>query len=496
MRHSVGWILGLVGIIAGCSSAAKNDSNGAAPPPPGAGDDAGADGSSSDGGTADLPKPVFCPESSPFSPKNANSVRVDDVVLKEDTTWTADKVYLIGDDFKVEGHKLTVEAGTTICLYQNGKIFVGEGIDPGEIHLNGTKEKPITITTPASQSDPTKPDVFHGGIKMDTYQGSTISNVNIWYGGRGGGAASWAFELTKTSHGTPDAKKPLLVDHVTVGEVQSRGVSVGTELGVADGSSIRFTGFAQPPSSSPPVDAAVELNILAAKSFAKAFDMTGAKVPDAAKHVKLRISSSEGKIDTDADLVDFGLPYLWQNELIMQVVGPQNDPVGATLTIHEGVTLKMDGALIIGATSGTAQGNLVIAGTAAKPVVITSTADTPASGDWEGLFFVGGQYDPAKTKIDHAQILYAGVDPSNPIQWNRHVGRCGNGFVGAVMIAGQLGQYQGPQISNTKIAHSLSDGITSDASNTGDFLATSYAKPDITFEDIKGKTLDDNGTCQ
>jgi hypothetical protein len=486
-------------MLAACSSS-KSDTNGATPPatPPPVGDDGGTTGDDggTEGGTADLPKPVFCPEADPFSPKNPNSVVISDVVLKEDTTWTSDKVYLIGDDFKIEGHTLTVEAGTTICLYQRGKIYVGEGVDPGEIHLNGTAEKPIVITAPPSKQDPTKPDVFHGGIKFDTYEGSTMSYVNIWYGGPGGGGASWAFELTDTAHGTPDVKKPFLVVHLTVGAVQSKGVRVGTPLGVADGSSIRFTGFVPTDPDGPSLDAVARVNLMASKSFAKAFNFEGAPIPDGAKHVTLDPPAADGKISENADLVDFGLPYLYKNQLIMEVQGPQDDPVGATLTIHEGVTLKMDGVLVVGTLSGTAQGNLVIAGTAAKPVILTSAQDTPASGDWEGLYFVGGQYDPAKSKIDNAQILYAGVDTSDPININYHVSRCGNNAVGAVMITTGIGSpYDGPSITNTKIAHSASDGIVSDASTTGNYMQTNYNKPDVTFDDIKGSPLANNGTC-
>ena len=498
-RLGLGSILVGLAIFVACQP--TNDNSGDGDPP--ASPDGGSptlDGGDDDGGeTAELPKPVLCPEASPFSPKNPNSVRVDDTVLKEDATWTADKVYLIGDDFKIEGHTLTVEAGTTICLYQRGKIYVGQGIHPGEIHLNGTADKPIVITAPPSSSDPTKPDVYHRGILFDTFQGSTISHVNIWYGGVGGGSSSWAFELTNTARGTPDPKQPLLVDHVTVGAVQSRGIRVGTEVGVADGSAIRFTGFVDPDPSGPALDTVAEINLMASKSFAKAFTFAGAPIPDAAKNIRLQPPAADGKISADADLVDTGLPYVYRNHRSMHIVGEQNDPVGATLTVHEGVTLKMDGVLVIGTLSGTAQGNLVVAGTADKPVIFTSTSDTPAAGDWEGFYFVGGQYDPAKSKIDHAQILYAGVDAANGPQINQHVGRCGTNYVGAVMITkGPGAEYDGPSISNTKIAHSKSDGIVSDATNvgpTGSHLKTSYARPDITFEDIAGKTVENNGSC-
>jgi hypothetical protein len=462
----------------------------------GQGGDQGAGGDGAGGSGGDLPAPVLCPEPNPFSPQNDNSVVISDVVLAEDTTWTADKVYLVGDDFKVKNHTLTVEAGTTICLYQTGRILVGEGIEPGEIHLDGTEENPIVITAPPSASDPTKPDVFHRGIQFDTYMGSTISHVHVWYGGRGGGSAAWAFELTNEAHGN-DPTEPLLVDGLVVGEVQSKGVKIGPELGLAEGSSIRFGGFVEPEDDAPALDAVAEINIMASASFAAAFDASGATIPDAARHIDLRTPGADGRIDADVEVFDVdGIPYRYRNALQMVVAGLQDDEEGATLTIHDGVTLAMDGVLSIGGVSGTAMGNLVLAGTAERPVTITSTSDAPAAGDWEGIYFVGAQFDPARSRIEHAQILYGGVDGSNGQQINQHVGRCGENFVGAIMIGGSGGlPYEGPSISDTTIAHSASHGIVSDANDSGGYLSTDYDAPDITFEDIAGSPLDNNGPC-
>lgn len=456
-----------------------------------------AGGAGGSGGGGDLPTPVLCPEPNPFSPQNENSVVIGDVVIAEDTTWTADKVYLVGEDFKVKNATLTVEAGTTICLFQTGRIIVGEGIEPGEIHLDGTPENPIVITAPPSASDPTRPDVFHRGIVFDTYLGSTISNVHVWYGGRGGGSAAWAFELTNESRGN-DPAVPLLVDGLVVGEVQSKGVKIGPEVGLAEGSSIRFGGFADPGDDAPALDAVAEISIMASASFAAAFDSSGASIPEAARHIDLRTPGADGRIDTDVEVFDVdGIPYRYRNQLQMVVAGLQNDEEGATLTIHDGVTLAMDGVLSIGGVSGTAMGNLVIAGTAERPVTITSTSATPAAGDWEGIYFVGAQFDPARSRIEHARILHGGVDGSNGQQINQHVGRCGDNFVGAIMIGGSGGlPYEGPAISNTTIAHSASHGIVSDANDSGGYLSTDYDAPDLTFEDIAGSPLDHNGPCE
>jgi hypothetical protein len=244
--------------------------------------DAAADG----GTTVELPKPVLCPESDFVSPKLSNSVYIGDVVLQADATWTPDKIYLINDDFKIQGHTLTIEAGTTICMSNKGKIFVGQGIDPGTIKMNGTKDKPIVITAFPSASDPKKPDAYHRGIQFDTYQSSTMSYVNVWYGGTGGGSSSPAFELTAAGRGT-DPAAPFLVDHLVVGTVQSRGVRIARDLGVADGSSIQFVSFDAQDSSSPALQSVLELSWTAAKSVAKAWTMTGATIPPAAKHAAL-----------------------------------------------------------------------------------------------------------------------------------------------------------------------------------------------------------------
>ena len=55
--------------------------------------------------------------------------------------------------------------------------------------------------------------------------------------------------------------------------------------------------------------------------------------------------------------------------------------------------------------------------------------------------------------------------------------------------------YAGLSITNTKIAHSKSDGIASAAAAPRGLLNTDYNKADVTFDDIAGKTLGDNGVC-
>lgn len=525
-----GIVLCLAGFYAGCSSSSSNDNNDAGTNTAvdsgtsgnvdsgntgegGTSDEAGTNeagadaGDAGDGGsTIVLPTATLCPESDFIHPKLANTIVVDDVTLTKEANWTADHVYVLYRTLEIDDNgKLNVEAGTTICLIQDGQIRVGAGIYKGEAHFNGTADKPIIVTAMPSSSDATKPDSYHHGLQFDTFTSSTLSYVNIFYGGSGGGGTSYAFELTSTAHGT-DATKPFKVDHLYVGNVQSNGIKIGTYHGIADGSDIKFGGFDKPFSTSPAPGHAFEVELQGSASVAKAVTYVSADIPDAAKHAYVYTAQSEGKIGNgddgvrNVDVYDFGLPYLYKRVNILQVQSVQNDDsIGATLTFHEGVTWRHKGVIIVGATSGTAMGNLVVQGTAAKPVIFTSAEDTPAAGDWDGFYFVTDQMSATKTKIDQAQILYAGVDDSNPLT-NQHVGRCGKNFVGAVMITGDsLTDYLGPQLSNLTIMHSASYGIVSGAKNDApeSHMTTDYsaAALNITISDVAHTALGPNGAC-
>ena len=120
-------------------------------------------------------------------------------------------------------------------------------------------------------------------------------------------------------------------------------------LGVADGSAIRFTGFVTPDASSPALDAVARRSrSRATNSIDKAITFAGASIPAAAKHVNLSTLTADGMISSRHRPHRLRSAVPLHEPHILQVAGPQNDPVGATLTIHEGVTLQMNGALIVG----------------------------------------------------------------------------------------------------------------------------------------------------
>ncbi|MCP4490583.1 MAG: hypothetical protein GY820_25200, partial [Gammaproteobacteria bacterium] len=106
----------------------------------------------------------------------------------------------------------------------------------------------------------------------------------------------------------------------------------------------------------------------------------------------------------DATTLVPGQTYLVLNNLSV--------PVGQTLTIPSGVRL------VFQKTSHglTVDGTVIIAGTRESPVVLTSTSQYPAAGDWSGIQVNSG----GNLSIGNAQILYAktAVDATAPGQFD------------------------------------------------------------------------------
>lgn len=82
----------------------------------------------------------------------------------------------------------------------------------------------------------------------------------------------------------------------------------------------------------------------------------------------------------------------------------------ATLTITEGVTVKFGSGSKLRARGGLSfQGKIIIEGTAAEPVILTSDQGTPSAGDWLGVDVLGGATDPTKRpelEMEYCTIEY------------------------------------------------------------------------------------------
>ncbi|MFY0533560.1 hypothetical protein [Nannocystis pusilla] len=159
----------------------------------------------------------------------------------------------------------------------------------------------------------------------------------------------------------------------------------------------------------------------------------------------------------EATLHDRGVPY----HLIagMLVVGSSGDDrTPGSLTIEPGVQLRFQqgSRLLVQAydTDEAATGSLRALGTAEKPIVLTSAADTPAPGDWVGITFKGTP--AADNRIEHTTIAYAGGDSGIS---SYDCALSGDTFSnnGAVVFYGQ--QPASAFLTDCRIEHSARDGV-------------------------------------
>jgi hypothetical protein len=193
-------------------------------------------------------------------------------------------------------------------------------------------------------------------------------------------------------------------------------------------------------------------------------------------------------LTSDVTLPDPGVPY--------RVAGPGIDvgngrPEGpdATLTLGPGVTLRFaptaDGSARIRVNGAlrdgvwTPQGALVVAGTAGRPVTLTSAADDPAAGDWQGLYFADVVH-PA-SKVDHAVIQFGGGE-----SYSTGVCKAANGATNydadcsiIFFLEGDI--TVGGIVTNTRIAHGRGCGVYRGWHGTEvDFLSSNE------FSDVAG----------
>jgi hypothetical protein len=425
---------------------------------------------------------MLCPDSL-FSPKNANSVQVTDATLMADTTWDASHVYLVTQSFEVDDLKtLTIEAGTVVCLASGATFSVGP-VNGGAVIIKGTAAAHVVFT--AADDGTGHPD-FWGGIDLNNFDGSKVSYLDVDFAARGAGTTRWAFQMS----GAPGA--PFLLDHLTIQGSRAGGYRIGPN-GVAPGSVIDLQGF-YPPGANPPstYEAAVQVDIdtsgtLNDPGVTLTFDT--AHIPAESRYIHV----NGVQVSESVTWSDLGLPYRLPDGL--PIFGDYTQNKVVDLTLDAGVTVQLEGSLVIGNTQFQGQpdlGNLIVKGTAAKPVTFTSAQLAPASGDWGAIYFVESSFDPAVTAIDHARIMYGGADIPGAMVASCQDG--GDSHAGLVSIEGSGlngNPFTGPSITNTTFAHSLHDGVRSHFAPknlTQDRIDRSYGDPTYgnTFTDIAG----------
>lgn len=418
----------------------------------GAGPTTATSGSASTGTGGSPQAPSLCPDSI-SNPKKANSVQVTDLVIQTDTVWDASHVYLVAQSLDVDKAKLTIQAGTTVCLGAGVVLSVGAQ-NASAILIQGTPSQHVVFT--AADDGTGNPD-FWGGIDLNNFPGSTLSYLDIHYAASGSGSTTWAFQMSGA------IGQPFLLDHLTIDGVRTGGYRVGPN-GLASGSVIDFKGFYPAGANPPQTYATAQVQVETSATFndpSVTLTFDTAKIPAASRYIA--VDSLDNIIKSSLVWNDLGLPYRIPNGLA--IYGDYTKNTVVNLTLNAGVTLQLEGNLVVGNTQYQGQpdvGNLIVKGTAQKPVVFTSRQVTPAAGDWGAVYFVQDSFEPAVTVIDHAQLMYGGAD--NPGAMVASCQDTGDSHAGLISIDGSGLNglpFVGPTITNSAFSHSQHDGIRS-----------------------------------
>ena len=391
--------------------------------------------------------------------------------IAADETW-ASGIHEVTANVRVTGGTLTIEPCTELRLAPDTSIELDATATA--IVAEGTAADPIRFVRATA-------DQPWGHVSAVAPARVSLAHTTLEGGGTAGDYKTAAqLGATLVVHGDATLPPVLAIDHVTVDG--SSGIAVFLDAARfapgATGLTVSNAGFypvllgADSATDLPDGDYTQNANaaiLLQTTGTAAIFDQTRIVLADTTLH-------------------DRGVPYQVGAVPATIVVadGVAGHPA-ATLTIDPGVTLRFvpqgvtgtSRIQVRGLSTGVPQGALVAAGTAAQPIVFTSSAATPAAGDWQGLEFRGA-VDPS-TRIDHAVVEYAG-GPSfatGVCEWQPGTGNAKQD--GAVIIGLADGQVPTEFVTNTAVSASAGVGVYRGWKATDvDFLATN------TFTGIAG----------
>jgi hypothetical protein len=321
---------------------------------------------------------------------NVNALRVDGGTLTNGGTWNDPAItYLVQDTVTVpEGKSLSVAAGQVVKFRE----FAGIGLTVnGTLTATGTGAQPIAFTT-------TRDDTIGG----DTYN----DNQQSLYAGQ------WdAIQFTGTSTGN-------LLDHVEVrygGQNSAGQVLVdGGPLTMTNSTLLSsFTAGIRIQNSNPTLtNTAFQTNAIAASMDLNSNPaITGVTMTNNFANA-LRVDG--GTMTNGGAWNDPDITYLIQGSVTV--------PVGKTLSIAAGQVVKLREFAGIGIE---VNGTLAASGSAASPVVFTTTRDDTIGGDTyndnqQSLY--AGQWDAIRITntstgnlLDHVEVRYGGQNSAGQL---------------------------------------------------------------------------------
>jgi hypothetical protein len=334
------------------------------------------------------------------APTGAGTMHATNVMADE--TWTAAaSPHIVTTSLNVRGSTLTIEPCAVVRIRAGHFITVGQtpGGAAAALVARGEADREIKF-------EPDDPAMPWGSIRA-----FPTGTVDFEHARLSGGASPATAQqgggtiIGAGPGGNMGLTRNVRVVNVTVEGSAGFGVNIQTRAAfTADSANLTITGAAGMPLT---VDGAA-LSTIPTGTY------TGNMV-DA-----IRVANANSLLDAEIAFRLRGVPYQMADSFSMSPMTSLAAGGLSTLTIEAGVTIKFtDGgaannyALALGASNGVTPANifpvrLIAQGTLAQPITLTSSAATPAAGDWTGLEWHGGP--PDGNVMSHVRIEFAGGD--------------------------------------------------------------------------------------
>lgn len=377
------------------------------------------------------------------------------------TVWTKDKLYLVKTNVVVKA-SLTIEAGTTVCFGGDsgfsgdlGALLVGE-YETAALEIQGTENEHVTLTAIDSAKGWGGVHVYGNATKID------VAYTDFLFGSRADGVASQHFSygaLRIRDNSSGAAAPPARLHHVTFsGAKQGGPLWLESDAGLTPDSVVLVTAFNLTQNDLQFTDSAVVVTPEAASSLAPGMISIAPEVPESKRGVELL----SGNISANSTVRAIELPYLAPHGL---VVSNSVAMTPVSLTIEGGAELRLGSAAVIqvGLSGPGTQGDLILDGTAAKPVKLVYYAFPNSFSDrWGGLYFTW--YDAGVSRVSHATLQTAGESGFAQVS-----DACGDSSSrGVIMLESPTGgggsNYPALVIDHTTIDGSVSNGIVAECS--------------------------------
>jgi len=374
--------LAALSALALLAPACEVDSTSSSPPPDGNGD-AGA--------------PVIeCPAPTAGPTKHQGDVQDGEV-------WTAaGSPHIVEYDVNVrDGKTLTIEPCAEVRFTAEKRINVAYPLTPntGTLIAEGTPTKPIKF---AGENGARWRSIYVHAPGTARFAYATFED-----GGEGG------FDVGATIVGLGNGETPahpvIFVDNVTIKRSRGAGISLQSRSTFITGSKeLTITESGDDTAPFPLEISEHTIDALPTGTY------TGNKKDEILIHTVGDGMAGAGLV-SDATLHERGVPYrMGSDEGDSFTIGGGKDGNVVTLTIEPGVIMRFHPktALRVQTFSTEEPSTAVIRaiGTADKPIVFTSAAESPKAGDWRGLWF--GGIPQAANALEHVRIEYAGYDCS------------------------------------------------------------------------------------